>query len=80
MSYDAGMEREAHKSRSFADAAAWDLAQMWAMTPEERLEIARVLRERAYGADAPDVRESERAKVPVYQPPAHVVLQRRPPA
>lgn len=57
-----GMEREAHKSRSFADAAAWDREQMWAMTPDERLEIARVLRERVYGADAPDVRESERAK------------------
>jgi len=32
------------------------------MTPEERLEAAKVLRERAYGADAPDVREAERAK------------------
>jgi len=55
------MDREAHKARSFAEAAQWDLRQQWAMTPDERLEIARVLRERAYGADAPDVRESERS-------------------
>jgi len=50
------MQREAHKSWSFADAAVWDREPMWAMTPDERLEIARVLRERVYGADAPDVR------------------------
>lgn len=56
------MEREAHKSRSFAEAAQHDLRQMWSMTPEERLEAAKILRDRAYGADAPDVREAERAK------------------
>ncbi len=57
-----GMDREAHKSRSFAEAALHDLQQMWSMTPEQRLEAAKVLRDRAYGPDAPDVRESERAK------------------
>jgi len=46
-----------------AKAEPWDLAQMWAMTPEERLEVARILRERAYGPDAPDVRESEQEKL-----------------
>ncbi|HEX5050834.1 MAG TPA: hypothetical protein VFZ65_03600 [Planctomycetota bacterium] len=56
------MEREANKAHSFAEAERWDREQMWAMTPEERLEAARVLRERAYGQDAPDVREAERAK------------------
>ena len=56
------MEREAHKSLSFADAARWDREQQWAMTPEERLMAARELRERAYGKDALDVREAERAK------------------
>jgi hypothetical protein len=54
------MERDAHKSRSFDDAAQWDKEQQLSMTPDERLEIARVLRIRAYGADVPDVRESER--------------------
>jgi hypothetical protein len=56
------MDREAHKSRSFAEAAQHDLQQMWSMTPEERLAAAKVLRDRAYGAHAPDVREAERAK------------------
>ncbi len=56
------MERDAHKARSFAEAARWDLQQQWSLTPEQRLEIAKVLRDRAFGADAPDVREAERAK------------------
>ncbi len=30
------------------------------MTPDERMEIARILKDRVYGADAPDIRESER--------------------
>ncbi len=56
------MDREAHKARSFAEAAQWDLQQQWAMTPDERSEVARVLRERAYGTDVLDVREAERSK------------------
>lgn len=56
------MERDAHKSHSFVEAEQWDRQQQLAMTPDERLEIARILRERAYGADAPDVREAERGK------------------
>ena len=56
------MDREAHKARSFAEADQWDLQQQWAMTPDERFEVARVLRERAYGTDVPDVREAERGK------------------
>jgi len=56
------VDREVHKAFSFAEAARWDLQQQWAMTPEERLEIARILRERAYGADAPDVRAAELSK------------------
>ena len=56
------MEHDAHKSTSFEDAARWDREQQWAMTPDERIEIARTLRERVYGKDAPDVRESELEK------------------
>jgi hypothetical protein len=56
------MEREANKSHSFADAERWDREQMWAMTPDERIEIASILRERAFSSDAPDVREAERSK------------------
>ena len=54
------MERIAHVSRSFAEAEIWDRDQMWSLTPDERLAIARTLRERVFGSDAPDVREAER--------------------
>lgn len=57
-----GMERVANVAHSFEEAERWDREQMWAMTPEERYEIARILRERFYGSNAPDVREAERAK------------------
>ncbi|MBL8726898.1 MAG: hypothetical protein JNM25_00615 [Planctomycetes bacterium] len=56
------MEREANKAHSFAEAEQWDRRQQWAMTPDERHAIAKELRDRFYGADAPDVRESERSK------------------
>ncbi len=56
------MDRVAHKAMSFADAEQWDREQHWAMTPDERLAAAKELRDRAYGRDAPDVREAERAK------------------
>ena len=56
------MEREAHKCTSFAEADRWDKEQQWKMTPDERLAAAKELRDRAYGTDAPDVREAERAK------------------
>lgn len=56
------MEREANKAHSFAEAEQWDRQQQWAMTPDERHAIAKELRDRFYGADAPDVRESERSK------------------
>jgi hypothetical protein len=59
---DRAMEREAHKSRSFADADRWDREQHQAMTPDERFAIAKELRERVWGKDPPDVRESERSK------------------
>jgi hypothetical protein len=56
------MDREVNKARSFQEAEDWDRQQHWAMTSDERPEVARILRERAYGVDAPDVRESERSK------------------
>lgn len=54
------MERVAIKTRSFDEAARWDREQSWALSADERLRILRLLQERAYGKDAPDVRESER--------------------
>jgi hypothetical protein len=56
------MDREANKARSFGEAEQWDRKQQWAMTPDERHEVAKVLRDRFFGRDAPDVREAERSK------------------
>jgi hypothetical protein len=56
------MERVVHKSHSFDEAREWDIQQQLEMTPEERQRVARTLRDRAYGADAPDVREAERGR------------------
>lgn len=51
-----------HKARSFEEADRWNREQNWALTPLERMQIARQLQIRVYGGDAPDVRESERSK------------------
>jgi hypothetical protein len=50
------MERVVHKSRSFEEAAEHDIRQQVSMTPQERMRIARILKERAYPSDARDVR------------------------
>ena len=42
------MDREVNKTRSFADADRHDREQQWRMTPDERFEVAAILRERAY--------------------------------
>jgi hypothetical protein len=54
------MERIVRKSQGFEQADRWDVEQQTSMTPEERQEVARELRERAYGKDVPDVREAVR--------------------
>ncbi len=50
------MERIVHKSMSFEEAREWDIEQAISMSPEERLAAAKVLRDRFYPSDAPDVR------------------------
>jgi len=68
------MRREATESRSFEEADRRDQAQQLAMPPDERLAIARSLRERFFGTDVPDVRETERLSMDVaareHGPPA----------
>ena len=54
------MDRTANRAKTFAEAAQWDREQAWALTPDERLAIAKVLRDRVYGRDAADVRASQR--------------------
>jgi|688.fasta_scaffold1867897_2 hypothetical protein len=52
------MERIANKARGYDAARAWEIKQYAAMTPDERREVARVLRERVYGKNCPDVRDA----------------------
>ena len=54
------MERVVHKALSHAAAAQWDVEQQVAMTPEERLRAARILKDRVYPHDAKDVRACHR--------------------
>ena len=55
------MDRVVNIARGHDEAAAWDVEQNVAMTPEERLEAARELKARAYPADAKDVRACHRS-------------------
>ncbi len=44
-------------AKSFAEAERWDIEQQIRMTPNERLAVLRVLKDRVYGLDTKDVRE-----------------------
>ena len=50
------MERVVHIAKGFKEADEWDIQQQVSMPPQPRLEAAKVLRARAYPADAKDVR------------------------
>lgn len=56
------MERIVNKARNFKEAEAWDMLQQITMTPQERMEVARKLKERVYGTYTKDVRECHRKK------------------
>ncbi len=51
------MERIFKISSSFEEAEKWEIEQEIKMSPEERQEAARILKERFYGKNAPDVRD-----------------------
>lgn len=51
-----------HIAKSFQEADAWDITQHIQMTPEERQEVAKQLRDRYYGKHAPDVRDTIKGK------------------
>lgn len=52
------MKRIVNISKNSKEAANWDIEQQVSMTPEERQEAARVLKERVYGPNVPDVKEA----------------------
>ncbi len=56
------LEPVVHVSRGFEEAGAWDVAQQVSMTPRERMRAARVLKDRAFPADSPDVRACHRTE------------------
>jgi hypothetical protein len=49
------MQRVARKSRNAREAQAWEIAQYLKMTPQQRIQVARALRRRAYPPPQPDV-------------------------
>lgn len=56
------MKRIVHKADGHDEAHRWDVQQQREMTVEERLRAARVLKDRAYPADAEDVRACHRSE------------------
>jgi hypothetical protein len=54
------VERVVHKARDFKAAAEWDVQQQVCLTPRERRQIARKLKERVYGREPKDVRSCPR--------------------
>ena len=51
------VKRVVHKAQGFEEAHAWDVRQQRAMTPNERIRAAKILRDRVFPATAKDVRE-----------------------
>jgi len=56
------MERVVNISKNAKETEEWDIKQQLTMTSAERQEAARILKERVYGKDVPDVKEAERRK------------------
>jgi len=50
-------DRTVHVSSDFRNAEDWDIQQHVSMSIAERLTAARVLKDRAYPSNSPDVRE-----------------------
>jgi hypothetical protein len=56
------MERVFKQSKNFRQAEEWDILQHISMTPEQRQEASKQLRDRIYGKNAPDVRDAQHKK------------------
>ena len=50
------MERIVNKAKNFEEAQIWDIQQHLQMTPQERMDVARLLKRKVYPLDAKDVR------------------------
>jgi hypothetical protein len=49
-------------AHSFQEAREWEIQQELSMTPAQRQQAAKELKERFYGKNAPDVRQAERSR------------------
>lgn len=56
------MKRVVNISKNAEEAQQWDIKQHLSMSVEERQTAARILKERVYGKNSPDVRKAERNK------------------
>jgi hypothetical protein len=56
------MERIVHISHSFEEADQYDIEQQINLSYSQRLDAARILKERVYGKDVQDVKECHRKK------------------
>ncbi len=54
------MEPIVHKSKNFKEAEEYDIMQHIQMSPSERQAAAKKLRERYFGKNPPDVRDSQK--------------------
>ena len=50
------MERIVHKTHDFRAADDWDIQLHLRMSPQERMRVARMLKDRVYSSEAKDVR------------------------
>ena len=46
-----------NKAKNFKEAEDWDIEQHIRMTPEERQKVAKILRDKFYGKNTPDVHD-----------------------
>jgi len=51
------MEPVVNKAKNHQDARLWDILQHIALSSEQRQDIARELKRKAYGENVPDVRQ-----------------------
>jgi len=56
----ADMEPISHKSKNFKEAEKYDIKQHNQMSPSERQSVAKNLRERYFGKNPPDLRDSQK--------------------
>lgn len=52
------MKRVVHIAKNHQEARDWDIRQVVEMTAVQRQEIAKKLKEKVYGTNPPDVKES----------------------